>query len=232
MPDRVIRDELLDSERWLAVDNLCRLAFLACTLKCDTAGNLDAQPLRLLRLWRDFGTKTVAASEAVLTRLEAVDLVRLYVFNGRRYVHVPRFGQSRKYLGRLHPESPWDYEKRETQRNKIQTLGEKTTGVLTELSTSSTGELGEDSTGVGLERLGKERKGVAVQNPDTPATADATIKTGLDNSKTSQGNGKTPVEVVAELAAKLTKPAPGERPLTQAEQLAWVQRQVAAKGKH
>jgi hypothetical protein len=108
MPDRILRDEILDSERWLAVDCGAKLAFVACLLKCDAVGNLDAQPLRLYRLWRDFGAGTVEASEELLKALEAVDLVREYLVDHRRFIHIPRFGQRVRYVGSLHPGSPWD----------------------------------------------------------------------------------------------------------------------------
>jgi hypothetical protein len=108
VPDRILRDEILDSERWLAVDCSAKLAFVACLLKCDAVGNLDAQPLRLYRLWRDFGAGTVEASENVLRQLEAADLVREYLVDKRRFIHIPRFGQRVRYVGSLHPSSPWD----------------------------------------------------------------------------------------------------------------------------
>src|SRR5260370_7814598 len=60
MPDRIIRDELLESERWLTLkDNADRLAYLALLLKTDTLGNFEAGEYRLLRLWRDFGINTL-----------------------------------------------------------------------------------------------------------------------------------------------------------------------------
>ena len=72
MPDRIIRDELLQSEKWLSLkDNADRLAFVALLLSADSLGNFSAEPFRLLRLWRDFGINT--AELVAKTTRELVD---------------------------------------------------------------------------------------------------------------------------------------------------------------
>jgi hypothetical protein len=112
--DRVIRDELLASDRWLSLkDNADRLAFVACLLTCDTLGNMEGSPHRLCRLWRDYSIGTHAHVEQTVLNLSDCDLIRVYEVDAKRYLHIPRFRQSRRYLGRLHPLSPWttDQEK-------------------------------------------------------------------------------------------------------------------------
>jgi hypothetical protein len=68
MPDRILRDELLSSDRWLSLGgkdmdagNARRLAFVACVLTADSLGNMEATSTRLERLWRDFGLTDDAA---------------------------------------------------------------------------------------------------------------------------------------------------------------------------
>lgn len=121
MPDRIVRDELLTSDRFAAspaggadpeardyvAGNRARLAFLACLLHADTLGNLEASDGQLGRLWRDFGILGAAAVAATIEDLNARDLAKPYDHAGKRYLHLPRFRQSRRYLGRLNPLSPW-----------------------------------------------------------------------------------------------------------------------------
>src|SRR4030095_10766546 len=108
MPDRVIRDELLESKRWLSLkDNADRLAYIALLLKADSLGNFSAEPFRLLRLWRDFGINTEAQVAKCLSELADHALVRLYQVEARPYLHIPRFGQRIRYLYRVFPHSPW-----------------------------------------------------------------------------------------------------------------------------
>lgn len=123
MPDRILRDELLTSDRWLrlggkdmAVGNARRLAFIACISTADTLGNMEATSTRLERLWRDFGIADDEAIEATLADFVRVDLARVYQDDdGKRFLHLPRYGQRLRYLGRLCPLSPWtsDEEKQE-----------------------------------------------------------------------------------------------------------------------
>lgn len=108
MPDRVIRDELLESERWLGLkDNADRLAYIALLLRADSLGNFNAEPFRLMRLWRDFGINTPALVAKTLAELSDHDLVRLYSSDTKPFLHVPRFNQRTRYIKRVFPPSPW-----------------------------------------------------------------------------------------------------------------------------
>lgn len=111
MPDRIIRDELLESERWLGLkDNGDRLAYIALLLRADANGNFDGGEHRLMRLWRDFGIGTTALVAKTLSELVDHDLVRMYEANGRTLCHIPRYRQSLRYVKRVFPASPWDAE--------------------------------------------------------------------------------------------------------------------------
>lgn len=108
MPDRIIRDELLESSRWVGLkDNADRLAYLALLLKADALGNFTADPWRLRRLWVDFGITNDQAVAKTLAELADHDLIRLYEHDGTRYLHIPRYRQVLRYTKRTLPRSPW-----------------------------------------------------------------------------------------------------------------------------
>jgi hypothetical protein len=118
VPDRLIRDEILESERWLRLkDNADRLAFIALLLKADSYGNFSADAFRLMRLWRDFGINNEPHACKTLTELADADLVRLYEVDGKAYLHIPRFGQRARYFKRVFPISPWTIEHKQEVTN-------------------------------------------------------------------------------------------------------------------
>lgn len=120
MPDRIVRDELLESEKWLSLkDNADRLAFVALLLRADSLGNFSAEPFRLMRMWRDFGINSVALVAKTLSELADHDLVRLYKAEEKPLLHVPRFNQRTRYLKRVFPPSPWtsDEQKQQLKNN-------------------------------------------------------------------------------------------------------------------
>ena len=116
MPNRILRAELLESEGWLALkDNADRAAYIACLLTVDTFGSMPAGPHRLVKLWRPYGIDTPEKAAKCFSDLIDVDLVRRYLADGKPYLHVPRFRQSRRFLGHIWPLSPWT-TKEEKQR--------------------------------------------------------------------------------------------------------------------
>lgn len=108
MPDRIIRDELLESERWLSLkDNADRLAYIALLLRADSLGNFTAEPYRLMRMWRDFGISTLQLVAKTMSELADHDLIRLYASGEKALLHIPRFNSYSRYLSRIYPLSPW-----------------------------------------------------------------------------------------------------------------------------
>jgi hypothetical protein len=108
MPDRMIRDEILDSQAWLTLkDNGDRLAFISLLLKADSLGDFPASPFRLMRLWRDFGIGTPELVAKTLSELSDHGLIRLYSVDENRYLHIPKFRQSLRYISNTFPVSPW-----------------------------------------------------------------------------------------------------------------------------
>lgn len=124
MPDRIIRDELLESRRFCSLkDNADRLAYIAILLKADALGNFSAEPYRLMRLWRDFGINTEALVLKTLSELVDADLIRLYKAEGRELLHIPRYKQSLRFISRVFPPSPWTTPEQK-QRLKEKSQGE------------------------------------------------------------------------------------------------------------
>lgn len=108
MPDRIIREELLESERWLTLkDNADRLAYVALILRADDYGNFSAEPYRLMRMWREFGITTTELVAKTLNELGDHELIRVYETDGKRFLHLPRFKNSRRYWSRKFPKSPF-----------------------------------------------------------------------------------------------------------------------------
>lgn len=112
MPDRIIRDEILNSDTVLGLKrNTHRLAFVACVLEADDLGNFEAGPGALWRLWRDWLALTDRSQvpEIVLALTDA-DLIRLYEVDGKRYAHIPKFRQRLRYPNGKHPRPPQSLE--------------------------------------------------------------------------------------------------------------------------
>ena len=132
MPNRIVRAELLDSEGWLALkDNADRAAYITCILTADTLGNMPAGPHRLVKLWRPYGIDSPEKAAKVCSDLADVDLIRLYVATGKPYLHIPRFNQSRRFLGHLWPLPPWitDEEKQRLTKKSPVSLRDPPEGV-------------------------------------------------------------------------------------------------------
>ena len=109
MPDRVIRDELLDSDRWLGLGHDTeRLVFVGLLLRCDDFGNMEAGLGRLFRFVQSFTqVKSPENVASILAHLADADLIRLYEVDGRELIHIPRLRPHRQYLVRRCPPSPW-----------------------------------------------------------------------------------------------------------------------------
>jgi hypothetical protein len=109
VPDRIIRDELLESSRVIGLpNNDARFAFVVLVLRADDFGNLEGDGIQLRRMWRDFGIDTPQACERCLGELVEVDLCRTYEVDGKRLIHIPRFRQRIRYQRRAQPLSPWN----------------------------------------------------------------------------------------------------------------------------
>jgi hypothetical protein len=89
MPNRMIRDEILESERVLSLPADVRWFFLSVLLTADDLGLFEATDFKLAR------RATLSPDQAgrFLSMLVDADLVRMYVVERRRYGFIPRFRQ-------------------------------------------------------------------------------------------------------------------------------------------
>lgn len=112
MPDRIIRDELLGSLRWLDLpSDSHRLAFIGLVLIADDYGNIEGGSRRLYRWLTQFTQiKAEADSIKLLSDLADCDLIRRYEVENREYWHITRFKNSRRYWSRKYPKSPYQEE--------------------------------------------------------------------------------------------------------------------------
>lgn len=110
MPDRIIRDELLQSDRWLDLPtDTHRLVYENMILIADDYGNIKGGPRRLFRWMHSFSqVKTEPDSIKLMSDLQDVDLVRRYEADGLEFWHLPRFHNSRRYWVRKWPMSPYE----------------------------------------------------------------------------------------------------------------------------
>jgi hypothetical protein len=108
MPNRLIRDDLLKSDRWLGLAHPAeRLAFVVLALQCDDAGCVEASDGALVRLWRDScNIKGREDAVRVLAALVDADLVRPYDVSGKRYLFLPRTRWRLRSPRLKHPSPP------------------------------------------------------------------------------------------------------------------------------
>jgi len=88
MPNRIIRDEILDSDRYLGLSSdTARVLFLHMLLMADDLGNLEAGYGVIRRRLLPGGASPESATK-LLSELADADLIRLYEVGGKRYAHL------------------------------------------------------------------------------------------------------------------------------------------------
>src|SRR6267154_2933964 len=94
MPNRYLREAVLDSTRYHSVGPLERLAFLELLLNADDWGLVPVHAVFLARKTTAFAGLTAEALATKLAALDQADLVRLYVsFPGANpFAYIPRNG--------------------------------------------------------------------------------------------------------------------------------------------
>jgi len=110
MADRILRDELFESVRWLDLpSDTHRLVYIGLvSTRADDYGNLEGGPRRLFRWMHSFSQiKSDTDSIKIMSDLADADMVRRYEVDGQEYWHLPRFKNSRRYWARKCPKSPF-----------------------------------------------------------------------------------------------------------------------------
>lgn len=110
MPIRMIREQMLESERYHNLtSDTARLAFVHFILKADDLGNCEATNLFLRRNIFLTNISNEAATK-ILCELADEDLIRIYEIDAKRYVHIPRFRQRMRHVKRVNPRPPKNIE--------------------------------------------------------------------------------------------------------------------------
>ena len=106
MSDRLIRDELLTSERYWSVSNDAKLFYIHILLNADDTARFSGKNFTLRSSC--FPSQPVEEKhiERMLDELHAHDLIRLYTVKNERFIFVPRFKQRLRFINSKYPEPP------------------------------------------------------------------------------------------------------------------------------
>lgn len=105
MPSRIIRESILDSERYLSTSEAERLFFLHLCLLADDLGCVSLASAFLGR--RAFSERPSETRLAkMIQALADVDLIRVYQHGGAKYAFIPRFRQRLQRETLKHPAPP------------------------------------------------------------------------------------------------------------------------------
>ena len=124
MPNRLVREGLMESEAVLSLPVEGRWLFVIIILSADDIGLFEATEFKLARradVNRDLAGK-------LMQMLADADLIRLYVIDNKRYGFIPKFRQRLQIKTSKHPMPPRAlYEDDSDALNKINGLASKTT---------------------------------------------------------------------------------------------------------
>lgn len=112
MGDKLMRDEMLRSHRYQSTSNdTTKLLFVHLVLSSDSLSNAEATTTALsIIMGRAISEE---AASTMLDELAGKDLLRPYIVDGKRYVHIPRSRQRIRYLHGKHPRPPPSIEDKE-----------------------------------------------------------------------------------------------------------------------
>jgi hypothetical protein len=102
MPNRLVREGLMESERVLSLPVEARWLFVIILLSADDVGLFEATEFKLARradVNRDLASK-------LLQMIGDADLVRFYLVDGKRFGFIPRFRQRIQIKRARHPLPP------------------------------------------------------------------------------------------------------------------------------
>lgn len=105
MPNRVLRDELITSERWWSVSPEASRLWVSIFLSCDDLGRCPGSAFTVRTKYMA-GTCNSERCEKLVAELMDVDLIRVYQVEAVRYFFVPRFRQFVRYTRSKYPAPP------------------------------------------------------------------------------------------------------------------------------
>lgn len=107
MPNRIIRSDLLDSERYHALSSSdAKLLFIELILLADDYGIVPLHPFMLSRKTGSCAGKSPEAITRLLSELADHDLIRCYRDKARDFAFIPRFGNRPQAVKPKHPLPP------------------------------------------------------------------------------------------------------------------------------
>lgn len=106
MPDRIIRDELLTSERYWSVCIEAQQLFTHLLLRADSLGRYSGKNFTIRMSCYPGHARNPAIIEKFLSDLHDADLIRLYTVDGERFIFIPRYRQRLRYTNSKYPEPP------------------------------------------------------------------------------------------------------------------------------
>lgn len=141
MPNRLIREGLMESEAVLSLPVEGRWLFVIIILSADDVGLFEATEFKLARradVNRDLASK-------LMQMLADADLIRLYVVDSKRYGFIPKFRQRLQIKTSKHPLPPRAiYQDDSDALNKINELASRSTvGAPVGSSCTTDGQLPE-----------------------------------------------------------------------------------------
>jgi hypothetical protein len=110
VPDRIVRDEILTSERYWRVSDEARLLYLHVLLSADDTGRFSGKNFTLRT--RCFPGRPMESDrmEGLLRELMDVDLLRVYMHDAERFVFIPRFRQKLRSVKSKYPPPPQEID--------------------------------------------------------------------------------------------------------------------------
>jgi hypothetical protein len=106
MPDRVIRDEILTSERYWSVGIEAQQLFLHLLLNVDSLGRFSGKNFTIRMSCYPGHQRNPDMIEKLLSDLHDADLIRIYTVANERFIFVPRFRQRIRYNNSQFPDPP------------------------------------------------------------------------------------------------------------------------------
>jgi len=105
MPNRIIREGLLDSQRYWSVSNEARLLFVHLMLLADDFGLVSLAPVFVRRRCFD-DAPPAARIDKMIEQLHDVDLIRVYQTPRGNFAFIPRFRQRLQRHTLQYPKPP------------------------------------------------------------------------------------------------------------------------------
>jgi hypothetical protein len=106
LPDRIIRDELLTSERYWSVSIEAQRLFIHLLLVVDDTARFSGKNYTIRASCFPGQAVSPDKLEKMLAELQDEDLVRLYQVGGERFIFVPRSRQRLRFRNSKYPAPP------------------------------------------------------------------------------------------------------------------------------